>query len=352
MESAKSPVKLRKKKLSNGSESLYLDIYLNGKRKYEYLQMYLIKPSCQNDKAINKRTLLAAEQIRSQRLIDLMEQKNLFFQRTGNNKSMTVLEYIRKNYDLSNPSTIRSISSRIDALGIDKKISDIDEQKRLDEFVNSIYYGLAETTKFNYQNTIKSLARKLKKDGLIPLDLTVPTVKNTESKREFLTLEEIKILQDTPFERETIKNAFLFSCFSGLRISDITKLRWSDITEVDGYKRITFSQKKTRRLEYMDLSKQAAKYLDMQPKDNDYVFPIHPTHFRRHIPQWFAKSGIKKKLTFHCARHTFAVMMIELGTDLFVVSKLLGHKNINTTQIYAKVLDKSKRAAIDKIPEI
>lgn len=62
-------------------------------------------------------------------------------------------------------------------------------------------------------------------------------------------------------------------------------------------------------------------------------------------------AGIDKHITFHCGRHTFAVMMLDLGVDLYTVSKLLGHKSIETTQVYAKILDKNKQSAVDRIPD-
>ena len=70
------------------------------------------------------------------------------------------------------------------------------------------------------------------------------------------------------------------------------------------------------------------------------------------LPRWAAKAGIQKHITFHSARHTHATMMITLGADLYTVSKLLGHTNIQTTQIYAKIVDESKEKAIDLIPDI
>lgn len=64
------------------------------------------------------------------------------------------------------------------------------------------------------------------------------------------------------------------------------------------------------------------------------------------------RAGILKDITFHCGRHTFAVMQLNLGTEIYTVSKLLGHKELKTTQIYARILDEKKREAVNKIPEL
>ena len=70
------------------------------------------------------------------------------------------------------------------------------------------------------------------------------------------------------------------------------------------------------------------------------------------IRLWVLKAGIQKDITFHCARHTFATMMLDLGTDIYTVSKLLGHRFLSTTQVYAKVMDKNKQEAVASIPSI
>lgn len=70
------------------------------------------------------------------------------------------------------------------------------------------------------------------------------------------------------------------------------------------------------------------------------------------MQRWCDDAGIRKHITFHCARHTFATMMIDLGTDLYTVSKLLGHRNLSTTQIYAKIVDKKKQEAVMRVPSI
>ena len=77
-----------------------------------------------------------------------------------------------------------------------------------------------------------------------------------------------------------------------------------------------------------------------------------PSTTNRFIKEWCMRAGITKDITFHCGRHTFATLMLDLGTDIYTVSKLLGHRELKTTQIYAKVIDKNKQAAVSRIPSI
>lgn len=70
------------------------------------------------------------------------------------------------------------------------------------------------------------------------------------------------------------------------------------------------------------------------------------------IAAWVKSAGINKHITFHCARHSFAIMMLDAGVDLYTLSKLMGHKSIESTQIYAKILDAQKQRAVDRIPKI
>ena len=132
------------------------------------------------------------------------------------------------------------------------------------------------------------------------------------------------------------------------------KMTWGEIQEQSGFTRIIFRQKKTGGQEYLDITPQAAELMGDRGKPNEPVFTdIHsPSCTNGTIKRWVLRAGIKKEITFHCARHTFAVMMLDLGTDIYTVSKLLGHRELNTTQIYAKVLDKNKQAAVSNIPSI
>lgn len=170
----------------------------------------------------------------------------------------------------------------------------------------------------------------------------------------YLTIDEVKQVAQTDCESDLIKRAFLFSCLTGLRKCDIIKLTWGEVTEQSGFTRIIFRQKKTKGQEYLDITPQAAEMLGPRGKAMDEVFKGMPCTSTVNfiLKLWMQKAQIDKAITFHCARHTFAVMMLDLGTDIYTVSKLLGHRELTTTQIYAKVLDKNKQAAVARIPDI
>lgn len=178
--------------------------------------------------------------------------------------------------------------------------------------------------------------------------------KGEEGTRMYLTIDEIKLAAQTPCDSDLIKRAFLFSCLTGLRRSDILKLTWSEVNEQSGFTRIIFRQKKTKGQEYLDITAQAAELLGERGKPTDRPFGTLPctSSTNYEIKTWLARAGITKRITFHCARHSFAVMMLDLGTDIYTVSKLLGHRELNTTQIYAHLLDKNKQAAVASIPTI
>jgi integrase len=130
---------------------------------------------------------------------------------------------------------------------------------------------------------------------------------------------------------------------------------WGEIQEFGGHTRITFKQKKTGGQEYLDINSQAVIYLGEPRKSTDRVFAgfRYNSQVLIELKRWCLLAGITKKdVTFHTGRHTFAVMMLDLGADIYTVSKLLGHKELSTTQIYPKVLDKKKQEAVNLIPDI
>jgi integrase len=153
--------------------------------------------------------------------------------------------------------------------------------------------------------------------------------------------------------KQIVKNAFLFSCFSGLRYSDITALTWGQLqTDNEGKTVIRYVQQKTNKPENLQLSSEALKFLPEKndAKSADTIFNLPANNYTNFVlAGWTLAAGINKRVTFHVSRHTNATLLLSLDVPIETVSKLLGHSDIQTTQIYAKVIDKSKRAAVSKL---
>lgn len=171
-----------------------------------------------------------------------------------------------------------------------------------------------------------------------------------ETNRERLTLEEFQTLADTPASSELMKNAAIFSGLTGLRWSDVSTLCWSAVRGKKGSFEIQFSQGKTEKAEVMPISDQAVERLGKRRSPEELLFPgMRYYQLKSFFTGWLAAAGIYKNITFHSFRHTFATLQLELGTDIYTVSKLLGHRSMKNTEIYAKIVDKTKREAAGKV---
>lgn len=375
MSQKKEVVYLRQRPRRNGTIALYLDICRNGKRTNEYLKLYLVPEHTRDDKQKNKETMKLAEAMRAKRIIEIQSKdfgldikkhddarffdvmQRLIDRKEGTTKTswQNCRAHILK-YEPNESITFREITSRWvqgfrDYLDTKAMQWDIDSRKRE---VNP--KPISQGTKALMFQKFCSVFNIAMREGIISLNptLNVERFKEPESDREFLTIEEIRKLRKTPPPNEALAQAFFFSCLTGLRWSDIVKLKWREVQEIGGGTRIVFRQQKTGGLEYLDLNSQAASMLGERGAPDDNVFPeLGPLQAARiSTAAWVRSAGINKHITFHCARHTFAVMMLDLGVDLYTVSKLLGHKSIETTQVYAKILDKNKKAAVERIPNI
>lgn len=370
---------MRRRLLPSGRITLYLDITCGGKRKTEALKLFLVPELTRADKSKNKETLKLAEAIRAKRLVEVQNEefgfKNKFAEETsfydyyvamtekrlgkesrgnwGNWRSC--LHHMEKYDPDIKKRTFADITPKWiqgfrDYLENDACAWGCDFRERVKD------HPLSRNSKVSYFNKLRACLNQAFEDRIITINPMrgIEAFKPEEGKRMYLTIDEVKLLAQTPCPYPNIKRAFLFSCLTGLRRSDCLSLTWGEVQKQDGYTRIIFKQKKTGGLEYLDISPQAEKYMGERGKCTDHVFTdIHsPSCTNSAIKLWCANAGIHKEITFHCARHTFAVMMLDLGTDIYTVSKLLGHRFLNTTQIYAKVLDKNKQAAVSRIPNI
>ncbi len=175
------------------------------------------------------------------------------------------------------------------------------------------------------------------------------TIDAVDGRREFLTLEEVRQLAATPCDTPILKNASLFSCLTGLRISDILALNWSNIVKAtNGGWCLRIKTEKTDTEATLPFSQEA--YELCGKPGTGLVFKDLKRHYtQKPLQEWLEDAGITKHITFHCFRHTFATLQVNEGTDIYTVSHLLTHANIGTTQIYADIVDKSKRDAVERI---
>lgn len=212
---------------------------------------------------------------------------------------------------------------------------------------------ISQNTASTYFSIFKAGLKQAFVDGYLTIDISakIKGIKEQESRREHLTVEELNTLATTPCNRPILKRAALFSALTGLRHCDIQKLKWKEI-QTDGDKAIlNFTQQKTKGVEYMPISAQAYQLCGEPRNPEQLVFEDlpDPSWISKPLERWIQSAGITRKITFHCFRHTYATLQLANGTDIYTVSKMLGHTNVRTTQVYAKVVDEKKQKAAETI---
>lgn len=238
---------------------------------------------------------------------------------------------------------------RNDASNINYLRSEDDEKKRDLPLSENSRHRLFVNLHYVIKKAIK--AKMLPRDPFLELD-TEDKPKEKSGTREYLTMEELKRLIQTPVKHEMIKRAFLFSCFCGLRWSDVSRLRWGNLKTDDVGFFADVTMVKTKRQVKAYISNVGRKWLPVRNEeatDNDLVFKLPKNeHVNTVLKKWAKDAEIKKSVSFHVSRHTAATMLLNLDVPLEVVAKQLGHGKVSTTQIYAKILGKTQKAAIDK----
>ena len=369
MISTKSPVRLRTKKMKDGGQSLYLDIYVDGQRTYEFLKLYLVQETDAESRRQNKRTLLLAESIQAKRLLDVQSGlfglvnpalKNIrirdFSERVlqaGDNRYATeIRRAVRRFVEYAGDVKIEKITSEM-LEGYIKYLSQL-KDSRTNKQEDAML--LARPSVLCMYNKLAYLLNLAAKKGVIAQSPTQWVVKPSirpgmTKERNYLTVEELERFGQVQCKWTVVRDAFMFSCFTGLRISDILSLRWGEI--VDG--QIIKTQVKTGLPVYIPLSDNARKWLPAQgmKETKSFVFDLPCRKTIDNVIRSIAiKAKIDKDITFHCSRHTFATLMLTYGADIYTVSKLLGHSSIAVTSVYARVVDKKKREAVEAIPAI
>ncbi|MFA6924388.1 MAG: site-specific integrase [Bacteroidales bacterium] len=372
-------VKLRQKPITGKRHSLYLDFYppiqhhkTGEPTRRAFLGLYIFdKPRKPIDKQHNKETLKLAEQIRQKRENNInkpeiysgYEKEQLKIKERSEQNFVEYFKILADKRKASNHDNWVSAYNYLNSFTKGKlKFAELNE-KFCNDFKEHLLTTksnksskttLSQNSALSYFNKLKASLKQAFKDGYLQINLNakVEPIKEMETQRNFLTLEELNQLVKTECKNPLIKRAALFSALTGLRFCDIQKLVWGELEYIEGNGYfIQFKQQKTQGVEMMPISEQAYLLLGErgQPKDRVFEGLTYSAHENKYLFQWLGAAGITKDITFHCFRHTFATLQLSKGTDIYTVSKMLGHRDIKTTQVYAKIIDKTKRDAADKI---
>lgn len=365
-----SPFKLRGRKLKDGRTSLFLDRFHKGKHHYEFLRLYLLPETNENNRRINRRVFKKAYNIirsKTERELNstvLEQRKDLSETELTYFIDILVEEYRSKGkrgwrHFITSKGNLMKFRQNI-------LIKDIDVH-----FCRSYSFWLRHQCKSQRGGCLSPMTahvyfRKLHiilenavrrnyldHNPCNQLDRT-EKIPEPERVKRFLTQEELDILEKTPYKYPLVKSAFLFACFSGLRISDVLKLQWSEISYQHNRFYLNIIMKKTLKPLNVPLTMKAIDFLPARIGDTNRVFAGLPgeSQIQKHLKRFCEMAGIKGRTHFHISRHTFATLLLTSGSDIYTASKMMGHSDIRSTQVYAKIIDTKKFEAIHKLENL
>lgn len=377
----KEPIRIRERGLANGNRGLYLDIYIKGTRKYESLGLYLVKETNAEAKRMNAHTRQVAEKIKNDRIIALQDRGISQYDKIKRS-SMSLIDWL-KQYEQDgfgfSQSTLKGRSDmrkKVENYLAKEKTSYIGMNQVDEEFCRGFLKYLATAPHavckpesgrtisrgcaHHHQAVLNGALNKAVRDGIIPMNPLKKLDRREKFQpspedREFLTIEELCKLMETPCTNHEVYKAFIFACFTGLRLSDVRTMSWEKVYETpDGKAQFVRTiMQKTDKPVNVPLSQEALKVIP--PKGTEGLFfklPSSDATINYHIQKWMKAAGITKHVSYHCSRHSFATMMLSLGADIYTVSKLLGHSNVTTTTIYAKIIDKKMIEAVELVNDM
>jgi integrase/recombinase XerD len=354
-------VAIRKKENKDGTASIYLDIYNNGKRNKEYLKnlKLILNPRTPIERDSNKKVNATAEAIRLNRAIEL--EGNDYDVTAKFKQNIDFLAFYQNfiaTYQKEDLRVHKAVYNKfIDYLAIDRKKITSSNQISYDlcfEFKEYLDKELNGETPMSYFSRFKSflnycVRKKIFKENPAR-DITIRNKQNT-IKKMVLTIEEIGLLKNTNANNNEVKRAFLFALFTGLRFSDVKMLKYENIDFNNQI--LTITQEKTNESLKQPMHPFAFEVIGDKADPKDKVFKLPTSEgTNKMLKLWVQKAGIDKKITFHCARHSFATNLLIYKADVVTLSKLMGHNSIKYTQIYTQIAEDLKRQTINSLPNI
>lgn len=358
-------VRLRRKSITDGRDSLYLDYYPPIRCKStmklvhkEYLGIYIYQePKNEIQRDYNQEMLCTAEAVCAIRIQSIINEEYGFLDKRKMKGNF--LEYFKCKASIKHSKwivTYRHFERFVNGNCTFGEV-DIDLCRRFGEYLQTTTLlkndkmKMKQNSAAGYFSTFRALLKVAFRDKMIRENVNeyLDKIDYEDTKKEFLTLDELKILCNTPCEYPVLRKASIFSCFTGLRLGDVLALEWKDITPAsDGGYCMRIRTQKTETEATLPISDEALEYCGERSEGK--VFKRFERSLSQHpLRRWIKQSGIKKNITFHCFRHTFATLQIAMGTDIFTVSKMMTHKNVSTTQIYAQLVNEKKRESANKI---
>lgn len=334
----KEPVKVRTKKLADGSLSYYLDIYVGGKRTYEFLKLYHLPEINAKIKEQNRATLEAVETIKSRRIIEITNNK-AGLKKTSVRSKILLMDWLQTYYEAQvkkgsrGVRLLKTVMSVVREFTQGKKVrmGDIDKEWCV-KFVNWLRTGykgrfgkpISATSAADYLKYFSVALNAAVRAEVIPENPLMKLnaqdrIQIPPSKREFLTIDELKLMIATDAPRLDVKQAYLFACYCGLRLSDVFRLRWGDLAKDGDQWRASVVMHKTQRPLMLPLSAQAMKWLPERgdAKDDDVIFATLPAeqNININLQKWAKAAGITKHISFHTSRHTSQTSINSLVTN-------------------------------------
>lgn len=382
--------KLKQKALSDGNYSLYLDYYLGRvdvkdeetgevkskvQRKREFLHLTLLaSPRTPIERQQNKETLNLAQKIRFEREQELKE--SLHGYRLKRDRDINFLDYFQAYIDGYTKKDIRMVQIALSrfrdflketpeyskfAYKIKPEQINKDMIEAFTEYLQSRSVG--EGARSIYQRFKKVIKYAIEHDVMLknPCNDIVIKIDENILRKDVLSQDEIQRLIATHYDNENpnIQRAFIFCLYCGLRFCDVKDLTFANVDYSN--KLLKFEQNKTKGHSASSgvviplndgLLRLIGEPTSDQSKDS-LIFPL-PSYEMclKAIKRWVKRAGINKHISWHCARHSFAVNILNNGANIKTVASLLGHSGLKHTEKYTRAIDSLKQDAINSLPEL
>lgn len=362
-------ITLGRKSLRNGRLSLYLDYCFNGKRQRQYLGIILDSPTDKHTRATNRAKLQLAQVLRSQKEIEYLKERYPFRttempftlpQTTGNSIDFfSFAEEYLAQYHQKDIRLVRGVFTQLRKFHTGVLLLNNITPRFCHSFLDYLQRNLNGNSPVNYFKKFKMCLNACVESGLILQNPAngIRLPQYNDVTKEILSEKELTQLALTPCRSPEVKRAFLFSCMSGLRWCDVKLLCYRNIDFAQ--KRLTLIQKKvaghsSRSVLHLNLNASALYLLKVQSGSSEervFHLPSH-SYCLRMLNEWTRKAGIRKHISFHCARHTFITNLMASGANIKTAASLAGHSSTRHTEKYIHIIDTQKQQAVDNLPPL